>query len=262
MSTEVLTAHEGRVATVELNRPQTLNAIDVEMRRSLLTTFQELGRDPDVRAIVLTGAGKAFSSGADLKSTAAGTDTSMRRVARIVMHDYQPLLETITRMDKPVIAAVNGAAAGIGMSLALACDLLVMADTAYLLSTFVGMGLIPDGGLAWFLTRRIGYGRTFEALAEGQKLTAHRCLELGVANRVVESTALRETALRWAAELAERAPIALALTKRVARMSLSAGLPEILTVEAELQALCASTEDYQEARSAFGEKRAPTFRGR
>jgi 2-(1,2-epoxy-1,2-dihydrophenyl)acetyl-CoA isomerase len=262
MSTEIITSLEGRVATVELSRPQTLNAIDTGMRQSLLATFQELARSPDVGAVVLTGAGKAFCSGADLKSAAANTDVSIRRVARILMQDYQPLLEVIARMDKPVIAAVNGAAAGIGMSLALACDLLVMADNAYLMSTFVGMGLIPDGGSAWFLTRRIGYGRTFEVLAEGQKLPAQRCLELGVANRVVDSGTLRETALRWAGQLAERAPIALALTKRVTRMSMSLSLTETLTIEAELQALCASTEDAREAMTAFSEKRTPSFRGR
>jgi 2-(1,2-epoxy-1,2-dihydrophenyl)acetyl-CoA isomerase len=262
MSTDVVTSREGTVATVELNRPQAMNAVDNGMRKALLATFDELARAPDIHAVVLTGAGKAFSSGADLKSAAANPDTSLRRTARTLLHDFQPLLECITRMDKPVIAAVNGAAVGVGMSLALACDLLIMADSAYLMSPFVGLGLIPDGGAAWFLTRRIGYGRAFEVLAEGQKLSAARCLELGVANRVAESGALRETALRWAANLAERAPIAMALTKRLARLSLSGGFSETLTLEAELQTFCASTEDAREAIAAFGEKRAPSFRGR
>jgi 2-(1,2-epoxy-1,2-dihydrophenyl)acetyl-CoA isomerase len=262
MSTDVVTSREGRIATIEINRPQTLNAIDFSMRAELLSAFEDLALSPEIGAVVLTGAGNAFSSGADLKSAASHPDTSVRRTARSLMHHFQPLIECITRMDKPVIAAVNGAAVGIGMSLALACDLLVMSDKAYLLSPFCGLGLIPDGGAAWFLTRRIGYARAFELLVEGQRLSASRCLELGLANRVVESSTLRETALRWAAEIAQRAPIAVALTKRVARISQSVGLAEVLTMEAELQTFCAGTEDAREAMAAFAEKRTPAFRGR
>jgi 2-(1,2-epoxy-1,2-dihydrophenyl)acetyl-CoA isomerase len=165
-------------------------------------------------------------------------------------------------MDKPVIAAVNGAAAGVGMSLALACDLMVISSTAYLMSPFVGIGLIPDGGASWFLTRRIGYARAFELFTDGQKLNAARTLELGIANRIAEPEALRPTASRWAAELAERAPIALALTKRIARLSLSMTLSDTLTLEAELQNLCAGTEDAREAIAAFHDKRTPHFQSR
>ena len=160
-------------------------------------------------------------------------------------------------MDKPVIGAINGAAVGVGMSLALACDLLVMAESAYLLSPFVGIGLIPDGGLAWFLTRRIGYNRTFEILAESQKLGAARCLELGIANRTAVADALLAAATEWAGELATRAPIALALTKRAARLAMTTGLSDALTLEAELQTLCASTDDSREAIAAFRDKRTP-----
>jgi 2-(1,2-epoxy-1,2-dihydrophenyl)acetyl-CoA isomerase len=262
MSSEVITACVDRVATVILNRPEAMNAVDTGLRQALLNTFDELARSPEIGAVVLTGAGKAFCSGSDLKSAAANTDTSIRRTARTLLHDFQPLLECITRMDKPVIAALNGAAVGVGMSLALACDLTVMAENAYLLSPFVGIGLIPDGGAAWFLTRRIGYGRAFEVLAEGQKLSAARCLELSIANRVHPSEVMLESAQRWAAELAARAPIAMALTKRVARLSLSTSLSDMLTMEAELQTFCAGTEDAREAIAAFGEKRTPTFRGR
>ena len=262
MSTEIVTSVDGRVATVEINRPQTLNAIDLSMRADLLAAFEDLARSPDIGAVVLTGAGNAFSSGADLKSAASYPDTSVRRTARSLLHHIQPLIECLTRMDKPVIAAVNGAAVGIGMSLALACDLLVMSDKAYFLSPFTGIGLVPDGGAAWFLTRRIGYARAFELLAEGHKVTASRCLELGLANRVVEASTLRDTAMRWAAELTQRPPIAMALTKRITRMSLTVGLSEILTMEAEMQTFCACTEDAREAIAAFSEKRAPAFKGR
>jgi 2-(1,2-epoxy-1,2-dihydrophenyl)acetyl-CoA isomerase len=262
MASDVVTSHEGRVAVVTLNRPEAMNAIDTGMRKNLLAAFDELARNADIRAVLLTGAGKAFCSGADLKSAAANPDTSLRRTARTLLHDFQPLVECIARMDKPVIAAINGAAVGLGMSLALACDLIVMADNAYLMSPFVGIGLIPDGGAAWFLTRRIGYSRAFEALIEGEKLDAARCAALGIANRVVSGDALAESTCRWAADLAERAPIAVGLTKRVTRLSSSLGLSEALTVEAELQTLCASTEDSREAITAFVEKRNPIFRGR
>jgi 2-(1,2-epoxy-1,2-dihydrophenyl)acetyl-CoA isomerase len=262
MSADVEITRDEAVATVLLNRPQAMNAVDTGMRRSLTAAFDTLGRDGEVRAVVLTGAGKAFCSGADLKSAAANPDTSLRRTARTLIHDFQPLIECIGRLDKPVIAAVNGAAVGVGMSLALACDLLVMADSAFLMSPFVGIGLIPDGGLSWFLTRRIGYARTFEILAEGQRLSAARCVELGIANRVVPEERLLEDAAAWAAGLAARAPLALALTKRAARLSMACSLSDALTMEAELQTLCASTEDSREAIAAFREKRQPRFQGR
>jgi len=258
----VIVSLADRVATVELNRPEAMNALDISMRQALLAAFDELARSTDVGAVVLTGAGKGFCAGADLKKAAANPDTSLRRTARSLLHGYQPLFECITRMDKPVIAAVNGGAVGVGMSLALACDLMVMADNGFLLSPFLGIGLIPDGGAAWFLTRRIGYGRALEVLTDGQKLGAARSLELGIANRIAAPEALRASAEKWAAELAARAPMALALTKRVARLSMSLTLSDALTLEAELQAFCASTEDAREAISAFSEKRAPRFTGR
>jgi len=176
--------------------------------------------------------------------------------------DFNPLLELLVRIDKPVIAAVNGPAAGFGMSMALACDLVVMAEDAFLLSSFINIGLVPDGGATWFLLRRIGYGRTFEVLADATRLDARRCLELGLANRVVAPDALRDTATTWAAELAGRAPMALALTKRLARLSQGAALSDALALEAELQALCLATADTREAMAAFAGKRPPRFTGR
>jgi 2-(1,2-epoxy-1,2-dihydrophenyl)acetyl-CoA isomerase len=262
MNTVVNLLRQERVAIIELNRPEAMNAMDVPMRRQLAEVLDSVARDNDIGAVVLAAAGKAFCSGADLKSAAANPDTSLRRTARTLLHDFQPLLECITRMDKPVIAAVNGAAVGVGMSLALACDLMVMARGAYLLSPFINIGLIPDGGAAWFLTRRIGYGRSFEALAEAQKLSAERCVEWGIANRIAEPEALRAAAIEWAAQLAARAPLALALTKRVARLSQTASLSDALTLEAELQTFLAGTQDSREAIAAFGEKREPKFTGR
>lgn len=251
----------GKVAVVELNRPEAMNAVDVPMRKALAEAFDDLARRSDISVVVLAASGRAFCSGADLKGAAANPDQSLRRTARTLAHDFQPLIETITRMDKPVIAAVNGAAVGIGLSLALSCDLLVMADNAFLLSPFVNIGLVPDGGAAWMLTRRIGYGRAFEVLAESQKLNAKRCLDWGVTNRVVAPEQLREEAITWATSLAERAPLALALTKRTARLSMTMNLSDALSMEAELQTFLAATSDSKEAVAAFGEKRKPEFTG-
>jgi 2-(1,2-epoxy-1,2-dihydrophenyl)acetyl-CoA isomerase len=262
MTDDVLVSIADRVALVTLNRPDAMNAVDQGMRRNLLGAFGDLARSPDVRAVVLTGAGRAFCSGSDLKSAASSPDSGPRRVARTLLHDFQPLIECIVRMDKPVIAAVNGAAVGVGMSLVLACDLVVMSETAYLLAPFVGLGLIPDGGLSWFLTRRLGHARTFELLAEGQKLPAARCQELGLVNRTATSNALHAAALQWAREFAARAPLAVALTKRAARQAASLGLSDALNLEAELQTQCAGSDDAREAIAAFKDRRDPVFQGR
>lgn len=262
MSDTVKVQRIGKVQLIELARPDAMNAVDVPMRQALLSHFDLAARDPEIAVVVLAAQGRAFCSGADLKSAAANPDKSLRRTARTLLHDFQPLLECISRMDKPVIAAVNGPAVGVGMSLALACDLLVMAEGSYLLSPFINIGLVPDGGAAWFLQRRIGYGRTLEALLEAEKLDAQRCLALGVANRVSDAQQLREEALAWATSLAEKAPLATALTKRLARLSDGLSLSDALTLEAELQTFCASTEDSREAVAAFAEKRNPVFTGR
>lgn len=260
---DVLTVEQrDRVAVIELNRPAARNAIDAALRVALTSELDRVARDPDVGAVVLCGAGQAFCAGADLKGGAAGGDTSARSAARMLSLDFNPLLEMLVRIDKPVIAAVNGAAAGFGMSLVLACDLVVMAEDACLLSSFINVGLVPDGGATWLLLRRIGYGRTFEVLADARRLAAPRCLELGLANRVTAPADLRETALDWAAELAGKAPMALSLTKRLARLSQQGGLSEALALEAEMQALCLSTGDTREAMAAFAEKRPPKFTGR
>lgn len=258
----VQTQRLGRVALIELNRPAALNALDKATRTALAAQLEAVARDNDIGVVVLAGAGRAFCAGADLKGGGPNPDSGLLHPARVLQYDFHPLLELITKMDKPVIAAINGAAVGVGMSLALACDLVVMASDAYLQSSFINVGLIPDGGISWLLQRRIGYGRSFEVLADAQKINAQRCLDLGVANRVVEPEKLRDTALGWATQLADRAPIAIALTKRLARLSQTASLSDSLAMEVEMQAMCAATEDAREAMAAFAAKRKPTFKGR
>lgn len=261
MTTAVRTVREGRVLLIELNRPEAMNAINIAMRRELLAAVDEAGRDHQIGAVVLTGAGTAFSAGADLKAMSESPDQSLRRTARSITHDFQPAVEGIARMDKPVIAAVNGNAVGIGMSLALACDLMVMSEDASLMPVFTNIGIIPDGGASWFLTQRLGYGRAFEILAEAQKIPANRCAEFGIANRIVAANAVRQAALEWAERLAARAPLALALTKRVTRLATSASLSDVIGVESDLQGFLTQTDDVREAIAAFNERRRPEFRG-
>ena len=263
MGSTVNTERHGKVMLIELARPEAMNAVDPIMKRELPAALAEAGRDYEIGAVVLTAAGsRAFCTGSDLKAGSGSDDPSIRRTARSLLYDYQPVLDLITRMDKPVIAAVNGAAAGVGMSMVLASDLVVMSSGSYLMSPFMNIGLVPDGGAAWFLIRKLGHARGFEAIAEAQKLSAQQCLDYGLVNRVVEPEQVRANALEWATQLAARAPVAMALSKRLARLSQTTGLAEYLALEAEMQTLCAATQDAREAIAAFAEKRTPNFTGR
>ena len=164
-------------------------------------------------------------------------------------------------MDKPVLAAVAGPAAGIALSFALACDLVVMSQDAYILSPFAAIGLIPDGGATWLLARRMGYHRAYEACIEGDRISAQRCLELGLANRVVPKDDLLSETLAWAETLTEKAPIALALTKRAMRASMNSSFEEAISYEAKMQNACQESEDSTEGIAAFVEKRKAQFKG-
>lgn len=263
MNDVVKTERYGRVAVVAMNRPDVLNALDESLRLGVLEALADVGRDADVSAVVFTGEGRSFCAGADLKSAAASMEMGARRVPRRLNHDFNAIIETIGKIDKPVIAAVRGSAAGIGMSFALACDLMVMAKDAYLLAPFVGIGLIPDGGGTWALVNRIGYARAFEFLTDPkQRMSADTALSLGLANRVVDADRVRDEAIAWGEKLSELPPIALSLTKRAARLAQHSSLPDFLTVEAEFQGWCTNTEDAAEAVMAFVQKRKATFKGK
>jgi 2-(1,2-epoxy-1,2-dihydrophenyl)acetyl-CoA isomerase len=262
MATTVLVERCEQAAVVLLNRPQVKNALDMDMRRALRAALDELAVDATIRAVVITGAGNAFCAGGDFKAVASSATPGRPMTTLSLAHDVQPLLECIARMDKPVIAAVNGPAVGFGMSLALACDLMIMAPEAYLLSQFIKLGLIPDGGAAWFLVRRIGYARMFEVITGTQKLTSELCLTLGIANRLASDGDVRTPALLWAQELAAAAPLAMAYTKRLARLAVSNRLEETLLLEAEFQGICAASADSREAIAALREGRQAKFTGR
>lgn len=246
------------VALVTLNRPDSLNAFSAGLRRDLHDAVKEVNADDSIRAAVLTGAGRAFSAGADLMEV-QGDDFDVRRQLN---EEYKPLLMAITGAGKPWISAVNGAAAGIGSAVAMVCDLTVMAEDAYLYQAFAAIGLIPDGGATWHLARTIGRKRAYELIVTGEKLRAPRCLDLGLCNRVVAAEELVSSSLAWAEELAGKAPLSLRYAKQALNEAMEQDVGAVISAEAELQHLCISSEDAAEGVKAFVEKRAPRWQGK
>ena len=257
MPDTVLYETEGAVATITLNRPDALNSFDREMRADLAAATARARADSAIRAVVLTGAGRCFSAGADLK---AGFKTGAE-VEQIVNEEYRPSLVDIAEMDKPVISAVNGFAAGIGLSYALVCDLSVMGESSFMLSPFGSIGLIPDGGSTWLLTRAMGYMNAYQMAVENDRMPAARCRELGLVNKVVKDDDLMAAARDWAMKLTVKAPLALARTKKMMRQAPSLSYAEAIKAEAALQRLCFDSADCREGVTAFLEKREPRFTG-
>jgi 2-(1,2-epoxy-1,2-dihydrophenyl)acetyl-CoA isomerase len=249
--------HDRDVAVITIHRPEAMNSFNTELRRDLLDAFRQAAGDKSVRAVVLTGEGRSFSAGADLK----GSLSAERSVEEQLQLEYRPIFECIATMDQPVIAAVGGSAAGIGMSYALACDLLIMADNAFLLSPFSTISLVPDGGLNWLLVQQIGYRQAFQLAVEAERIGAARCVELGLANKAVPAESLLVEALAWAHSLAERAPLSIAATKKAMRHALSHDWASTFDVEAPLQRRLRDSADCAEGVAAFFEKRKAQFKG-
>ncbi|MBT8089547.1 MAG: enoyl-CoA hydratase/isomerase family protein [Gammaproteobacteria bacterium] len=247
----------GAVAVITLNRPDALNAFTAELSLQAQLALERGADDDDVRVIVLTGEGRSFSAGADLKAGFEG-----RSVFGKLHYEYRPVFSAIATMSKPVIAAVPGSAAGIGMSLALHCDLLVMAENAFLLSPFTTISLVPDGGLSWLLVRQLGYRRAFQLSVESERIAANRCVELGLANKAVPAEDLQSVALEWAQMLAKRAPRSLEATKKTMRHAIDNDWASTWNLEADWQHALAGSEDNIEGVSAFFEKREPNFKGK
>ena len=254
----ILRAAADGVLTITLNRPEALNSFTVEMKEALIAALKDAGRDKEVRAIVLTGAGRAFSAGQDLKERSApgvadlGTELRLR---------YNPIILAMRRLEKPIIGAVNGVAAGAGISIALACDIVIAAENASFIEAFVRVGLVPDTGSTWFLPRLVGAARAAEMMFTGDPVDAATAQRIGLINRVVPSDQLMTEANALAARLAKSAPIALALAKRAINRALESGLEESLEFEAQLQTIAGRSKDHAEGVAAFVEKRAPQFRG-
>jgi 2-(1,2-epoxy-1,2-dihydrophenyl)acetyl-CoA isomerase len=257
----ILTDQREGLLTIELHRPDALNAWTPELGGALAAAVAGGAGDPGVRAIMLTGSGRAFSAGADLRQPrellASGEPDLSSRLRTI----YNPIMVAIRDAPKPVIAAVNGPAAGIGASLALACDLIVAAESAYLLLAFVNIALIPDGGATYFLAARVGYGRAIQLAMLGERLPAGRALDWGVVNAVLPDDGFRERAHEYAARLAAGPTVALAAMKLALRRAAHGALEQQLALEADLQQRNAPTHDFAEGTAAFRDKRPADFRG-
>lgn len=251
-------AQDGPVVTITINRPDAMNSFNTELRRDLLAAFTTAAADTTVRAVVLTGEGRSFSAGADLKASLS----IGRTVEQQLQEEYRPVLECIMSMDQPVIAAVGGSAAGIGLSYALACDLMIMGESAFLLSPFTTISLVPDGGLNWFLVQQLGYRKAFQLSVESERIDAARCVALGLANKAVPDENLLDEAVKWAHALAERAPLSIAATKKAMRHAAANDWASTFDIEAPLQLKLRKSEDCAEGVTAFFQKRKAQFRGK
>jgi 2-(1,2-epoxy-1,2-dihydrophenyl)acetyl-CoA isomerase len=245
------------VRTLTLDRPAALNALDRELKEVLLAAIRGAARDAHVRAVVLTGAGRAFCAGQDLRERGEGAPS----LAEGLRDRYIPLVLAMRRLEKPIVAAVNGVAAGAGFSLALACDLRVMAEGATLVAAFGRIGLVPDSGMSWFLPRLVGPARAAEILMLSGPIDVTQAERIGLADRVVPAGAAVAEAQSLAARLAEGAPRAQALTRRALAYAQEHDLEATLEFEAQLQDVAGRTADHAEGLRAFAEKRPPRFTG-
>jgi 2-(1,2-epoxy-1,2-dihydrophenyl)acetyl-CoA isomerase len=253
---EVETSRDGAVLTITLNRPDVLNAVNADMHRALTGALKE-ARAPDVRAVVITGAGRGFCVGQDLNEfrEIAGDIASRLRAG------YHPNILAIRALEKPVLAAVNGPAAGAGLSLACACDLRLAAAGATFVPAFINIGLVPDSGGTHFVRRLLGTARAFEWMISGRRLSAAEALEWSLVSEVVDDERLAARAAERAAELASQPTRGIALSKRLFDHAEHTTLEEQLELEAQLQAAATRTNDFREGVAAFLEKREPRFQG-
>ena len=251
----------GAVCTITLNRPEAMNAANAELRDELRQAVEQSAADPHIRAVILTGAGKAFCSGADLKSGFEPAEDGRPDVGAALRDHLHPIIEGLRTMPKPVIVAVNGPAVGIGISFALAGDLVLAAESAYFMLAFVNIGLVPDGGSSFLIPERIGFARATEMAMLGEKVPARQALEWGLINRVYEDYALKANAEELAQRMAEGPTRSYAGSKRQLNAWSFGRLEEQLALEAEIQHEAARTSDFLEGVTAFVEKRAPRFTG-
>jgi 2-(1,2-epoxy-1,2-dihydrophenyl)acetyl-CoA isomerase len=245
------------VATITLNRPEVYNALNDEITFELQDALKQVARDNSARVVVLTGEGKAFCSGQDLKS-----GSGQKRSFLDSLHKrYNPIIRAIRILPKPVIARVNGVAAGAGCSLALACDLIVAAEDAVFTEVFINIGLVPDSGSSWFLPRLVGMAKSFELCSMGTKIKARDAVSIGLINKAVPAEELDETVKAYTTYYATAPTRSIGILKQMLNKSGTATLDEMLDYEAYCQEIAGNTADYKEGVTAFLEKRKPNFTG-
>jgi 2-(1,2-epoxy-1,2-dihydrophenyl)acetyl-CoA isomerase len=249
----------GGVATITLNRPDSLNAFNDKMIGETQDAFKQAGRDKAVRCIVITGSGRAFSSGQDLKDVQARE--GVFSIGEHLRHGYNKLISLMVTLEKPIVAGVNGVAAGAGCGIALAADLRIASDKASFMLAFSRVGLIPDSGSTWTLPRLIGYARAYEMAITADRIPADKALAWGMVNEVVPAEQLPEVVAAWAGTLATGPTLAYGLTKRAMRQADGQTLEEALAYESYLQEIAGRSDDSREGVQAFVEKREPAFKG-
>ena len=256
MADEVLTSRDGAVLTITFNRPEVYNAFNRSLHAALREALTE-AQDPAVRCVVITGAGKGFCAGQDLKEFGAVSES----IGDALEASYHPNVRLVRGLAKPVIAAVNGPAAGAGLSFACACDLRVAAESATFVPGFVGIGLVPDAGGTWFVHRLLGFARAFEWMSSNRRLSAAEALDWGLVSEVIPDGAFAARVAELAAEWAARPTLAIGRTKQLFEHAYAAALDAQLALEAQLQQESVGTADFAEGVGAFLEKRAPSFTG-
>ncbi len=248
------------VGNITLNRPDVFNSFNEELSAEFIDALKKAGKDEAVRVVVISGSGKAFCSGQDLKDVKG--QAGNRSLSDSVLRRYNPMILTIREMAKPIICKLNGVAAGAGASLALACDIIIASETASLIEVFANVGLVPDSGSSFFLPRLVGYNKAFELITLASKVSAKEAQDMGIIYKVVAPEELNGATNELAQRYATGPTKAYALAKKMLNKAYTAGLGDMLQYEAYCQELAGKSEDHQEGVTAFVEKRKPQFKGK
>jgi 2-(1,2-epoxy-1,2-dihydrophenyl)acetyl-CoA isomerase len=251
---------ENGICSIALNRPEVFNSFNEELSAEFIDALKKATKDESIRVVIITGTGKAFCSGQDLKDIQGKTDT--RSLSDSVLKRYNPMILAIREMAKPVICRLNGVAAGAGASLALACDIVVASETASLIEVFANVGLVPDSGSSFFLPRLVGYNKAFELITLASKVTAKEAQELGIIYKVVSPEELDNAVAELAQRYASGPTKTYGMIKKMLNKAYTADLPEMLQYEAYSQEIAGKSQDYKEGVAAFVEKRKPQFTGK
>lgn len=258
----VIVERHGAVAILTMNRPDKMNTFNAALRRDMCSAARELNLDTSIQVVLLTGAGRAFGAGADLTESQGDGLGGGAEVQDQLEYEYKPGVLAIAESSKVWIAAINGPCAGVSYSYAMACDMVVMAESAFLYQPFASIGLVPDGGSTWLLTRLVGSRKAFELMITGEKLVAEDAVKLGLANQVFGDNEFLQEATAYAQTIASKSPLALRYTKEAIKIAHNATLAESISTEARLQKACIDSDDCKNAIAAFLNKEKYTWQGR